>query len=329
MNIRKNRSGNWEIRQMIDGKAYQRTVKGKKPSEYEAMQLILELVDAKKRPSSISFYDAANEYIQSRANIISPKTLCEYLRFDTRLPRWFLDLNVYDINQQDMQRMANEISVNHSPKTVHNRHGFAVSVIRFYRPTISFNTTFKPIPHPKVALPTKEQVDLLINDAKGTMFYIPLQLAKYSMRRSEICALLTSDITDDDQIHVYKALVQDKNGEWVIKETKTPESERYIPIDADLAKEIRSLDRERIYEGFPGSITNYLKRRQAILGIPPFGVHTLRHYYASALHWAGVDDITIQETGGWKNNTVLKRRYTHSDVEINASKKDKIRNAIK
>lgn len=329
MNIRKNKSGNWEIRQMIDGKTYQKTVKGKRPSEYEAMQLIMELVNSQKRPDAIVFRDAANEYIKSRENVVSPATVREYTRKIDRLPEWFTSLDVFKVDQTDMQRLVNEFAINHKSKTVHDVHGFAVGVIRYFRPHVVFRTTFKQNERSERYIPLREDVETILKAAEGTEYHIPLQLASYSLRRSEICALLKSDLTEDNQIHVCRAKVQDINKKWVIKVPKTEDSDRYVPIDDSLAEEIRALNRDEVYPFAPQNISNFLRRTQQKLNMPLFSLHCLRHYYASALHMAGVDDITIQKTGGWKNNTVLKSRYTHSDIQVNKAKQDRIRSIIK
>lgn len=329
MNIRRNRSGNWEIRQMIDGKSYQMTVKGKKPSEYDALQLIMAMVDQDKKPDAISFRDGANEYIRSRENVVSPATVREYTRKIDRLPEWFTEKDIYKIDQMDMQRLVNELSADHKAKTIHDFHGFCVGVIRFFVPQTIFRTTFKQNDRTERYMPSKQEVETILKQAEGTEYHIALQLACYSLRRSEICALLKSDLTDNNQIHVCRAKVQNKDKEWVIKVPKTEDSDRYVPIDDALADEIRSLDREEIYPFAPQNISNFLRRTQIKLNMPLFSIHCLRHYYASTLHMAGVDDITIQKTGGWKNNSVLKSRYTHSDIAVNPQKQNQIREIIK
>ena len=328
MNIRKNKSGNWEIRLMIDGKSYQKTVKGKKPSEFDAMRIIMEMIDAEKKPMSVSFRDGAKQYIDNRKNVVSPTTVREYTRKIDRLPKWFTEKDLYQIDQQDMQRLVNELSVGHKAKTIHDFHGFCVGVIRYFIPQTVFNTTFKQNDRTERYTPSKQEIETILKQAENTEYHIALQLACYSLRRSEICALLKSDLTADNQIHVCKAKVQDNNKEWVIKAPKTEDSDRYVPIDDALADEIRSLDREEVYPFAPQNISNFLRRTQKKLNMPLFSVHCLRHFYASTLHMAGVDDITIQKTGGWKNNSVLKSTYTHSDIQINKEKQDKIRYII-
>ena len=328
MNIRKNRSDNWEIRQMVDGKMYQTTVKGKKPSDYDAMRIIMAVIEADKKPTAISFRDGAKQYIESRKNVVSPATVREYTRKIDRLPKWFTEKDLYQIDQMDMQRLVNELSTNHKAKTIHDVHGFCVGVIRYFVPQAVFNTTYKQNDRKERYTPSKEEVETILKHAENTEYHIPLQLACYSLRRSEICALLKSDLTDDNQIHVCSAKVLEVNKKWVIKVPKTENSDRYIPIDDALADEIRSLDREEVYPFAPQNISNFLRRMQDKLNMPHFSVHCLRHYYASRLHMAGIDDITIQKTGGWKNNSVLKSTYTHSDIQINKEKQDKIRDII-
>ena len=327
MNIRKNKSGNWQIRMMIDGKSYVKTVKGKKPTEREAYEIILGMVNEVEKPQAISFKLSASDYIKSRENVVSPATVREYTRMIDRLPHWFVDKNVYDIDQQDMQKLVNELSVDHKAKTVHCFHGFCVAVIRFFRPAVVFSTTFKQNDATEPYIPTKKEVEKIINLSEGTEYHIPLQLAKYSLRRSEICALTKSDLTDDNKVYVCKALVQDVNKEWVIKEPKTEDSRRYVPIDDDLANEIRSLDRDQVYPFSPQNISNYLRRQQKKLGMKEFSIHKLRHYFASSLHGV-VPEADIQKIGGWKTNTVLRKNYTHSDIDRDKTTQEQIINTL-
>lgn len=299
---------------MIDGVNYCTTIKGKKPTEKQAYDKIMEKVEKANKPYDMTFENASKEYNDCRQNVISPASYREYCRMCERLPKWFISKDIYDITQVDMQKLVNELSVDHKTKTVHNYHGYCVAVITFFRPDVVFRTTFKQNDRTEPFMPSKEQVNLIIEHSAGTNYHIPLQLAKYSMRRSEICALLKSDLDENNYIHVTKALVKDVNGDWIIKSPKTPDSNRIIPIDNDLAEEIRSLDREQIYPYFPESISNYLKRTEKKLGIPAFGIHRLRHFFASELHGI-VPESDIMRLGGWHTSSVLRSNYTHSDIQ--------------
>ena len=175
MNIRKNRSGNWQVRVMIDGVKYCTTIRGKKPTEKQAYDKIMDKIAKANKPYDMTFNNASKEYNDSRKNVISPASYREYSRMCDRLPKWFIEKDIYDITQVDMQKMVNEISVNHKTKTVHNYHGYCTAVITFFRPDIVFHTTFKQNDHTEPFMPSKEEVNCIIDASIGTNYHIPLQ----------------------------------------------------------------------------------------------------------------------------------------------------------
>ena len=59
------------------------------------------------------------------------------------------------------------------------------------------------------------------------------------LRRSEICALTIDDV-DGDTVSINKALVLDKDKNWVVKTTKTTASTRTIVIPSHIADLIRT-----------------------------------------------------------------------------------------
>lgn len=65
----------------------------------------------------------------------------------------------------------------------------------------------------------------ILEYAEGTKYEMPIILACYGLRRSEICALTLEDI-NGDTVSVTKALVQNENREWIVKTTKTTASIR-------------------------------------------------------------------------------------------------------
>lgn len=91
--------------------------------------------------------------------------------------------------------------------------------------------------------------------ASGTEYEIPLILACYGIRRSEICALVMEDI-EGDIVRINKAMVQNENKEWIIKTTKTTSSTRKVVIPVWLADKIR--ERGYVYKGHPNCITKFL-----------------------------------------------------------------------
>ena len=87
-------------------------------------------------------------------------------------------------------------------------------------------------------IPTDDDVRRILEHARGTEYEIPIILACYGLRRSEICALTLEDI-DGDVVRITKAMVQDENFKWVIKTTKTTASTREIIIPEKTASQIR------------------------------------------------------------------------------------------
>ena len=106
-----------------------------------------------------------------------------------------------------------------------------------------------------------------------------------------------------------KALVQDKDKKWVVKQSKTESGTRIKKVPIEVTDRIMEIE---LYNGYPGSILKYLYRTQDRLGIPRFQLHKFRHYYASICHYLGIPDNYIMLSGGWKTDNILKSVYRHA-----------------
>lgn len=166
----------------------------------------------------------------------------------------------------------------------------------------------------------------VIEFSNGTMFEIPIILACYGMRRSEICALTLDDVKED-VININKAKVQDENGKWVIKSTKTTASTRKLIIPEDIADKIR--EQGYVYKGKPCSITQFLANAQDSLNIPRFSIHKLRHYFASKMSAMNIPEVDILKMGGWESDHVMKSVYRHSMMEKEENAKREAANQLK
>lgn len=309
MNITKLPSGSYRVKQMEHGKLYSVTVPYK-PSEKEAYRLIREKM-TNTVISVVTFEEAAKQYNNSKRNVLSPRTIREYGLYINRLPEWFIKLNIYTIEQYDIQKCINELSKDKAPKTVRCLHGFISAVLGTFRTDLIINTTLPQKRLNEPYIPSKEEVDTLLTYTKENAphFYAAIYLGTLSLRRSEICALTMEDLEDNNMLHINKALVENEDKEWVIKTTKTTKSERDIFIPGDLADWIRE---HGIYECSPQSISNYMKKAQDDLGMPHFSLHKTRHYFASRMLDEGYDMKTIEEWGGWAGSETLSRIYQHS-----------------
>lgn len=212
----------------------------------------------------------------------------------------------------DIDRLVNELSRDKSPKTVRNYHGFITAVLGRFSPNLKISTTLPQKVKSEPYTPSQEDVKKILETVKDTQYEIPITLACYGMRRSEICALKPEDI-DGDIVHINKALVLDENKQWVVKTTKTTESTRDIIIPVELADKIRK--RGYVYKGHPNTLYDCLKRTEKNLGIQHFSLHKLRHYFASQMSALGVPEADILKMGGWETDHVMKSVYRHSMMD--------------
>ena len=310
---------------MYNGVRYCVTV-DHKPTQKEAIELMAEKMRSGHVVIKGTFISAANEYIESKTNILSPRTVREYRLQSARLPQWFQDMQMSVITQQDVQRCVNELSKTMAPKTVRTLHGFIAAVFGVSRPNFTLHTTLPKLQKKEPYIPKKEDLKAILKEAEGTQYHIPIQLACYGLRRGEICALEIDDLSPDNVIHIRYDLVQDSDGNWVKKPPKTPTSVRDVPIDNDLAEEIRQ--QGYIFNGYPGTMSNFLARTQKKLGLEEFSLHKLRHLFASILLDKGYDMKTIQDLGGWQGNETVSKVYLHSLKLKDEEEKKKITSAI-
>ena len=329
MKIEKLPSGSYRIRKTYKGQVYT-VIFDSKPTQKESMlAMAKELEKAQSVKTNLTFQKAAENYVDMKRNVLSPRTIKEYIETANRFPEWFQKLPISDITQVEINKLVNELSKSKSPKTVRNYHGFLTAVLSTFYPNLKVSTTLPQKVKKEPYTPSQEDVKRILAEVNGTQYEIPITLACYGMRRSEICALKPEDVVGD-VLHINKALVLNENKEWVVKTTKTMESTRDIIIPAELAEKIHS--QGYVYQGHPGSITKCLERIEQRLGIPRFPLHKLRHYFASEMSALGVPEADILRMGGWETDHVMKSVYRHSMMEKEEQAKrnaaEKLRNSL-
>lgn len=329
MKIEKLPSGSYRIRKTYKGQAYT-VIFDRKPTQKEALQAMAdELEKVQEKKTSMTFRDAAEEYIETKRNVLSPATIRGYKSYMGSISKKLMQKNVHDVTALDVQTEINHLAMEHSPKTVRNYHGFISAVLGVFYPSLKIYTTLPQKVKNDPYIPSGDDIRRIFECANGTEFEVPIMLACYGMRRSEICALQPEDI-DGDVVHINKAMVQNENKEWVIKTTKTTASNRNIIVPKELANKIRR--QGYVYKGHPNSITQFLERTERKLGIPDFSIHKLRHYFASKMSSLGVPEADIMRMGGWETDHVMKSVYRHSMMEKEEDAKreaaEKLRSAL-
>ena len=309
MTIDKLPSGSYRIRHTQDKKTYSMTVPYK-PSTHEAFTLIQNKINH-TNITPMTFKEAAEEYVASKKNVLSPSSVRNYNSIIKNLPKLFLATDIHAIDDLTVQKLINQYASDHKPKTVHNLCGFVLSVLRLFLPKVDISVTLPAKPREERYTPSTEDVKKIVEASKNTPYSIPIRLACLGLRNSEIVALTIFDLSKDDRLTVNKACVRSEDG-YVVKDVpKTDASNRVIVLPHDLAEDIR--EQGYIYKGYPQQIDKHLRRTQKKLNIPSFGIHRLRHFFASYAHdTLRLSDATIQALGGWNTDNIMKSTYRHA-----------------
>ena len=314
MNIEKLKSGKYRARKQINGKMIRVTF-DHYPTETEVLFAMNEHLDDSIAPKEILiFYNAAKQYVELRRNVISPKTVKEYLGIPDRLSKDFVSKNVYSISKTDVQAEVNRIAKKRAPKTVKNYSSFICSVIKTFQKNFDSNITLPQQEIVEPYIPTDDEVVRFLQYIKDNRpkYYVLVVLGAYSLRRSEIMAI-TADDVEGNILHVTKAKVQDENNNWVIKPNKTPKSRRDIVIPQDVADMI--VEKGVAFEGYPSDISKVINTACKRLNIQHFTLHKLRHYFATHLMANNVDVMTVASLGGWASPAMIYNRYGHATGE--------------
>lgn len=300
---------------MIDGKKYSVSV-DHRPTQKEAQRLIREKVAEKSKvlfdgyPDSFNAY--ALKYINTHEKKFSPSTIRGYTSILRNIPDRFGNMAFDSITEADVQKVVDEYSGSHAPKTTKSFYGFINAVIKWKNPRIKMSIILPKRTRKYEYEPTTEDVKRILEAAKGTEYEVMLRLCTLGLRRGEILALQLSDLSDDDILSITKGQVTDKDGKLIVRgQPKTEESNRRIAIPHDLAELIRK--QGYIYRLYPNSVSKFLHRTQDELDIPRFRLHMFRHFAAAYLHAMGVKDSQILAYGGWKEDSdTMKRIYRYN-----------------
>ena len=319
-------SGNWKtlVYDYTDaqGKRYYKsfTAETKKMSEYLAAEFALN--KKQKTKIKITFGEALDTYIESRADILSPSTIREYKRSRKVHLQELMGVMIGDITQELVQKVINAESRTLSPKSIRNIHGLLSAVLKTYRPDFALNTSLPQRIRPNLYIPTDDDVQVLLTHVDDDDMMIAILLSAFGpMRRSEICALESSDIVDG-VVHVQRALVLDTDNNWAIKTTKSYAGDRFIPLPKFILDKIQGRT-GRIIRFMPSHVSDRFIDIQTASGLPHFRFHDLRHYCASIQHAMGIPDAYIMQRGGWSSDAVLKQVYRHSLSDKEVAMNDK------
>ncbi len=280
------------------------------PTKKEAEFLATDFIMHKKEHSlyECTIDEAINMYIESKINVLSPASIRGYKQMRSYFTP-IANVRLSDIEQKTITNWVNQLAQKHAPKTVCNAHGLLTAVLNEYAPEIRLRTKLPQKKALTYDLPSDEDIRKIIAylSEHDNDLLIAVYLAAFgTLRRSEICALHSSDVFDSS-VHVCKAMVLDPDKNWVIKTPKTASSDRYVQLPDFV---IASLPKTGpIVNLTPSVVTLRFRKALERAGIKHFRFHDLRHYAASVMHALGVPDQYIMKQGGWATDNVLKTIY--------------------
>lgn len=314
-------SGNWRCRIYVntdtDGKKHYKsfTAKTKKEAEYLASQYA---IDERESINHFSLDKAMSLYIESKNNVLSPTTIATYKNTQKNHLKSLMHLDINDITAQMIQREINEETKKSSPKTIKNIHGLLSAVMHEFRPDFHFNTKLPQKERSTIRIPTKEELEFILQNSDGEL-EIAVALAAYEgLRRSEICALTWDEIDlKNKTITIKKALVMDENYEAVIKVPKSYSGNRVIPIFDPMLHILETVENKSGYLVTlkPLRISQQYAKLLKKINISGVRFHDLRHYFASVMLALNVPDKYAMELMGHATNTMLKTVYQHTMEE--------------
>lgn len=324
-------SGSWRVR-VYDGKnangkpVYKSfTSATKKQAEYLAAEYAASKKVSASKLEDKTLAECYARYIEIKRNTLSPTTVLEYERSARRDFPELMRLRISQINQDLVQSAVNVMSADHSPKSVRNAHGLLSAVLRLYAPDIRLNTRMPQSKKTEIYIPIEEEIETLIRNIAGTELEKAVLLAAFgSLRRSECCALMPDDISEN-VVTVKRAMVWTDAKMWDFKQPKSKAGYRDITLPSFVISKLTPRSgAERIVDLVPTTVTNQFIQAVKNAGLNRFRFHDLRHYQASILHAMGIPDKYIMERGGWKTDSTLKNIYQHTMSDKRREVEDEI-----
>jgi integrase len=196
---------------------------------------------------------------------------------------------------------------------VANAHGLLSAALGVYLPDLKLKTRLPAKRKPDLYVPTDEDVQRVLAHVAGRELEIAVLLAAFGpMRREEICALTSADVSGC-AVKVSKAMVKDgETRQWVVRDVpKSYEGYRTIIFPQEVADKLAAIE-GRVFKANPDALTSRFRRAIRFSRSPHFRFHDLRHYSASMMHALGIPDKYIMERGGWASDQVLKQIYRNS-----------------
>lgn len=331
-------SGSWRIQVYLgkdkDGKKIYQSVTrlDKNDCIIEASQIARHHHETERDPKSMTLGEAIDKYISLKDGILSPSTIRNYKSMRENHFQTIIETPLSKISKNVAQMAINEESKQYSPKTVKNAYRLLTAVMNQFASGLP-SITLKETEEREVNTMNQDEIRTLVTALRGDKSEVPLLLALFlGLRRSEIMALEHTDYDQETKkLSISKAKVPNKDGEYVVKTTKTRKGRRKISVPPYLAAKLEScIERgEPFYNVAPERPYKRLQQLCEKYNLPKMSMHDLRHQNASIMLALGIPDKYAMERGGWSSNTVMKNIYQHTMDEERAAADEKMEGFFK
>lgn len=312
-------SGRWRVRVLLprtsntDNKQHFKSFTANTKSEAERMANQWKY-SQKEEPSNITVSKAVDEYITSKAAVLSPSTVREY----RRIRKIYIDgtsmenIKLSSVNNLQLQKWVSELSERIGAKTIRNAYGLVSAMMQQQVPDKTFRVTMPYREMPRLNTPTEKEIQDMIGMA-GEKLQTAIILSvcgNGALRRGEVCAIKQKDINRDDcTVFIHSDFVRDEKGVWIYKpHPKTSSSIRTVSYAPEIIAKIPEGEPEDFVVGLmPDSVTKEFVRLKAKCGIQ-CRFHDLRAYSASAMLAMGIPARYVEQSGGWAPGSAALRR---------------------
>lgn len=306
-------SGQYRCQVMVAGKRISVVEADPDICQAKAVALKNGLMEAKKRPDALTVGAAIDRYIESKDAVLSPATIAGYKRIRKNSLQGLMEIKLADLTQERVQREVNSMSKTKSPKSVRNAHGLLSAMLSEYRPEMVLRTTLPQKKHYEVAVPSSEDIEKIMDTARGGTMELPILFALWlGLRASEIRGI-TWDCVGEETLRIKQAIVEGEDGP-ALKGTKTYSGDRSIRLPSYIKSLIGAQPRtdDFIVHLSGQAMYKRFSRLCEKAGLPHYRFHDLRHANASIMLALNIPDKYAMERMGHATNNMLKTVYQHT-----------------
>ena len=287
------------------------------PTKGEAEFLASEWVARGKEKVNLpTVGEVLDDYISHREAILSASTIRGYIKLLPNIKKRFGRIVASDMTSEMLQAYANELAIDHKPKTVKNYMNLLIPALNSVMPDKRYHIRYPKSAPLTYNIPDETAFNALVSHSKGDLQLCILMGAK-GLRRGEICALKYKDVLRDlHSLYIHADMVLNKDGEWQYKPMpKTESSIRRVEFPPEVIALIPDGDPEEyIIKHPPSWLTDRFCELRNSLGLK-CRFHDLRHMSVSVAHAAGIPDQFIQEMHGFATDATMKKVYRHTIKE--------------